>query len=283
VLPSALLAAAIRRVPRVVYAAEVYDPPEAGRLKQALGGALCRYSGRLADVVANSSRVASQFKRARNLVTVTPTAAASLAGGDRSVFRERPEVGGASPLIVSVGNLTIGRGQDVLVRALVPIRARLPEARYLIAGEPHPRAADRAYAESLRRLTDELGLSGAVIFAGFVEDVADLYAAADIVVNPARFPEPFGRVALEAFVAGRPFVGTRVGAIPDVVRDGVDGLLVEPDDPEALAAAIVRLAKDNDLRLGLVEQGRRRVAEAFDEERATSEFVRFVFAAAGRS
>ena len=125
-------------------------------------------------------------------------------------------------------------------------------------------------------LVEDLGLGSAVVFAGFVNKTADLYAAADVVVNPARFPEPFGRVALEALVAGRPFIGSRVGAIPDVIRDGVDGLLVEPGDPGELADAIIRLGQDGELRKRLVKQGQSHVRETFDETRATAAFADFV-------
>jgi glycosyltransferase involved in cell wall biosynthesis len=276
VLPFALLAARLARLPVVVYAAEVYDPPEAGRLKRMLGRALCRITGRSAAVVADSSRVASQFPYARRLTIITPSASDELARGDAKRFRGKRELAGADPLIVSAGNLTFGRGQDVLIHALALVRQKLPNARCVIAGAPHPRAQDRAFADSLPRLVEELGLDDAVVFAGFVEQVADLYAAADIVVNPARFPEPFGRVALEALVAGRPFIGSRVGAIPDVIRDGVDGLLVEPGDPDELAEAIIRLGQDDELRKKLVAQGQNHVKETFDETRATAAFAEFV-------
>lgn len=282
-LPSVLLAARLHRIPVIVYAAEVYDPPEAGRLKRRLGRCLCRYVGALASVVAASTRVASQFSHARSLTVITPTVSRDLAGGDPKQFRAQPALADAAPLIVSAGNLTFGRGQDVLIRALAVIRRTLPRARCVIAGEPHPRDGDRAYADSLRTLVEELELCDAVIFAGFVENIADLYAAADIVVNPARLPESFGRVVLEAFVAGRPVVASWVGAIPDIIRDGTDGLLVKPGDPDELAAAIVRIARDHGLRRDLVAQGRQRVEELSDEKRATSEFIEFVYSAAART
>jgi glycosyltransferase involved in cell wall biosynthesis len=275
-LPSALLAARLARLPVVVYAAEVYDPPEAGRAKRILGRALCRFTGRRAAVVANSSRVASQFPAARRLTIISPSTPEELADGDPKRFRAEPVLAAAEPLLVAVGNLTYGRGQDVLIRALALVRRTLPNARCAIAGEPHPRTRDRAFADSLRTLVEELKLGDAVVFAGFVDRTADLYAAADIVVNPARFPEPFGRVALEALVAGKPFIGSKVGAIPEVISDGVDGLLVEPGDPAQLADAIVRLWQDGELRKRLVAQGRSHVRERFDEARATAAFIDFV-------
>jgi glycosyltransferase involved in cell wall biosynthesis len=104
------------------------------------------------------------------------------------------------------------------------------------------------------------------VFAEPTDAMADLYAAADVVVNPARVSEAFGRVGAEALVAGRPVVASRVGAIPEVIRDGVDGLLVEPGDPGALTAAVTELMEDPARAAQLVESGRRRVLERFGYE-----------------
>ncbi|HMJ95165.1 MAG TPA: glycosyltransferase [Thermoleophilaceae bacterium] len=152
------------------------------------------------------------------------------------------------------------------------IRERLPDVQLLIVGDPHPRPVDLAFACELRALATALGVADAVVVAG--SDVighgpramADVYAAADLVVNPARFAEPFGRVAAEALVAGRPVVATAVGGIPEVIRDGVDGLLVSPDDPVALAAAVSRLLDAPQLCEKFVACGRERVLEKFGYE-----------------
>src|SRR5680860_120392 len=90
-----------------------------------------------------------------------------------------------------------GRGQDLLVRAMPAIRAERPGVRLVIAGGPFPRPQDRAYRQYLRGLIAQLKLQDEVLLAGHVDDVAGLYAAADVVVNPARFNEPFGRVPFE--------------------------------------------------------------------------------------
>jgi glycosyltransferase involved in cell wall biosynthesis len=136
----------------------------------------------------------------------------------------------------------------------------------LIVGAAHPRAADIAFARELRLLVDELGLAEAVVFADATDEIPDVYAAADIVVNPARFEEPFGRVAPEALMARKPVVASRVGAIPEVIRDGVDGLLVPRDDPAELAKAVLRLLDEPGLADELVANGRRQVLEKFGSE-----------------
>src|ERR1700710_1886089 len=99
-----------------------------------------------------------------------------------------------------------------------------------------------------------------------VAPIADLYAAVDIVVNPARFAEPFGRVAPEALVAGRPGVATTVGAGPWGVREGGDAVLVRPDDPGALASAVIDLAADPERARRLVATGGPRMLAEFGYE-----------------
>jgi glycosyltransferase involved in cell wall biosynthesis len=104
-----------------------------------------------------------------------------------------------------------------------------------------------------------------VVFAEPTDAMADVYAAADVVVNPARMEEAFGRVAPEALIAGRPVVATSVGAIPEVIRDGVDGLLVPRDDHEARAAAVRRHLDEPARASDLTASGRKAVLEKFGE------------------
>ncbi|HEX8066172.1 MAG TPA: glycosyltransferase family 4 protein [Thermoleophilaceae bacterium] len=269
-LPALAVAARLEGVPVVVYAAEIYDqgwkgsrlPPTAGRL-------LAELTARSADgIVCPSPAVAAQFPRRAGIPVAVahPPIDGSYAHGDRERGRERYGVRGADPCVAVVGALSRGRGQDVALRALRLVRRRLPAARLLLVGAPHPRPVDLEYAAELRALAGELGVADAVVFAGATASIPDVYASADLVVNPARVAESFGRVAAEALVASRPVVASRVGALEEVVRDGVDGVLVDPDDPEALAAAIVALWEDPGLRERLVTAGREAVAARFTVE-----------------
>ena len=108
-----------------------------------------------------------------------------------------------------------------------------------------------------------------------------MLAAADVVVNPRRSGEAFGRVACEALVAGRPVVAMREGAVPEVLRDGETALLVAPGDSAALAGAAVRLLDDPTSRERLVAEGRRDVLRRFAPERSLAEFSRVVEEVAG--
>ena len=278
VLPAALIAARLEGIPTVLYVGEIFSKGHVGGKLRALGGqAVARLSETLADrLVCCSQTVASQFDGTGKATTIYPGVSLAYAGGDGDGFRRRHGLEGARPLLAVVGNVCEARGQDTAVHALAALRGRLPHAHLVIAGAPHPRPVDRAFADGVRELVERLGLARHVTFAGFVERAADLYAAADVVINPARFNEPFGRVAVEALVAGRPVVAAAVGAVPEVLDDGRDALLVPRDDPEALAEAVVRVYEDGALAERLVARGRRRVLERFDEGRGVEAFTRVV-------
>jgi glycosyltransferase involved in cell wall biosynthesis len=267
VLPALLVAARMERIPAVVYAAELYRQEWKGAPMLRLWGALlARVTSWLADgIVCCSAHVAGQFgaRRGKPIAIAYPPIGCEYAGGDRDAARARYGLEAAHPCLVVAGNISRGRGQDVAVRALSRILRRLPGARLLILGAPHTRSADLAFADELRRLAAAIGVEDAVVFAEPTDAMADVYAAGDIVLNPARFEEPFGRVAAEALLAGRPPVASRVGAVPEVIRDGVDGLLVPPNDPYALADAVERLVEEPGLRERLTASGRRRVLDEF--------------------
>ncbi len=159
------------------------------------------------------------------------------------------------PAIAAAGLITPARGQDVLVEAVRRLPPSLGQVRLTIAGEPTAAAADRRFHRELVERIERYGLGARVALPGHVEDVDALYASASVVVNPARFEEPFGRIAFEAAAAGRPVISTDVGAVRELLEDGVNALLVPPEDPDALAAAIEAVLTDPELR-GAARRGR---------------------------
>ena len=283
-LPAVAIAARLERVPALVYAAEVLTGRTSGRSlpAAAAGRALLSANHRLATaVVACSEAVARQFPRGADVETVYPPIENSYSGGDRAAFRAEHGIGPDEPCVAVVGNITRGRGQDLAIRALPLIREAIPAARCAIVGSPFPRRQDLEFDDELRRLAVKAGVADAVVFTGFCDRIADAYAAADVVVNPARFPEPFGRAACEALVAGRPVVASRVGAIPEVLRDGATALVGPPEDPGALARNVVTLLADPDYAARIAAAGRRDVLERFAAARSGPAFRRAVERAAG--
>jgi glycosyltransferase involved in cell wall biosynthesis len=107
-----------------------------------------------------------------------------------------------------------------------------------------------------------LGLQDRFRFLGFRHDAPELLQAFDVVAAPSRV-EPFGLASLEAMAAGRPVVASRVGGIPEVVRDGLDGILVPLQDPQSLADGISALVDDPGRRAAMGDRGRRRAEEVF--------------------
>ena len=150
-----------------------------------------------------------------------------------------------APLLVVVGQITPWKGQDTAIRALREIRVRHGRARLWIVGEvkfasAFTRLDNPGYLAKLGRLVKELGLGGCVEFVGEREDVPEIMAHADAILVPS-VEEPFGRTVAEAMAVGAPVVATTVGGPPELIDDGVTGLLVAPGDPHAWSQAVLRV------------------------------------------
>jgi glycosyltransferase involved in cell wall biosynthesis len=156
-----------------------------------------------------------------------------------------------APVVGWIGRLEPVKGGDLFLQALREVRARHPQVRAIIVGEGSRR-------EALAALAKELRLSDAVTFTGYREDIPDLMHAFTVYALTSR-NEGLGRTILEAMACGVPVVATRVGGVPEVVEDGISGLLTSPDDTGALAAAMLDALVDPELRRRLSEGGLRRV------------------------
>lgn len=153
----------------------------------------------------------------------------------------------------SVGNLTQKKNQVLLIAALVLLRQHVPEARLVLVGGGPGEA-------ELRRKIVSNGLSGAVVLTGVRDDVPALLPAFDAFALSSRY-EGLPIALLEAMAAGVAPVVTAVGGIPEVITDGRHGLLVPPEDPTALAAALDVLASDPSLRARIADAARCRAAD----------------------
>jgi glycosyltransferase involved in cell wall biosynthesis len=180
-------------------------------------------------------------------------------GVDTARFAPWPEP--PAPVVVAVvGRMLRAKGIYEVVEAARDLKRRKAPVRILLAGEPDSHNPASIPAESLRRWHDE----GAIEWLGHVEDVAALWARAHVALLPSH-REGLPRALLEAAACGRPIVTTDVPGCRDVVADGVNGILVPPRSPEAIAAAIERLARDPALRARLGAAGRERVVAEFGD------------------
>lgn len=173
-------------------------------------------------------------------------------------------------VVLSVGRLVPYKGHDVLIRAFQGLRGEGLDLRLIIAGEGHW----RPYLESL---VSELGLEQHVSFLGHVPNGPRLwrvYRQAHIFVLPS-LSEALGLVIIEAMANGLPVVASAVGGIPDVVVNGVNGLLVRPGDADELSRAIKRLVEDNLLRDRIIRGGFE-TAKRYTAEKQTSVLIEYV-------
>jgi glycosyltransferase involved in cell wall biosynthesis len=158
----------------------------------------------------------------------------------RDAKRSELGVGPDTTVVITVANLRREKAYDVLLAAAAEIAVQRPDVVFLSAGQGPLRA-------ELERRSHDLGLEGRFRFLGYRDDVHDLVAAADIFCLASRH-EGLPVALMEAYALGLPVVATRVGGLPEVIEDGRSGLLVEPEDPGALARAIVALVEAGDRR-----------------------------------
>lgn len=155
------------------------------------------------------------------------------------------------------GRIAPEKGLDVLVEAFRRVELARPGATTLtVCG-----TGDSRTVMPIVRTTRAPELDGKVTWAGHVDDISAEIARADAGVVPSRAPEAFGLAALEFMAAGIPVIASEIGALPEVI--GPDGILVPPDNPAALADAMLRLIESPELCARLGEAGKRRAAENF--------------------
>ena len=158
-------------------------------------------------------------------------------------------------MIVSVGRLEPAKGYETLIRALPEIVRAVPSAQVIIGGQGFLK-------ERLLELAESTGLKDRVHFIGFRDEVRDILESGDIYVQ-SSLCDAFPYTLLEAIATGLPAITTSVGGMPEIVKTGENGIVVPRENPAALAAAVVNLANDDDMRVRFGQRGRTRVEKDF--------------------
>ncbi|MEV5575706.1 glycosyltransferase family 4 protein [Spirillospora sp. NPDC052269] len=240
-IPLWLVAARLARVPALCHVHEAEDGVP-GPVRTALAAPL-----RLArSVIVNSRASAAALGSAGGRAQIIYN---GVDGPSEPVAEPRAELSGTARIVL-VGRLSPRKGTDVAVRAVRLLHDRGVPVRLTLVGDVFP--GYEWFEEELRTLA---GGSPAIEFAGFRPSVWASFAEADVAIVPSRV-EPFGNVAVEAMLAGRPVVVSATQGLTEIVIDGETGVRVTPDDPEALADALTRLLDDWNSALTMAKRAR---------------------------
>jgi glycosyltransferase involved in cell wall biosynthesis len=189
------------------------------------------------------------------------TESLELTAAERTANRVAFDTPGDATVIVQASRMEAWKGHAVAIEALGRLRARTDWVWWVVGGAQRPREA--AYVDSLLASARRLGVADRVRLVGERHDVRRLLAAADVYCQANLAPEPFGIAYVEALAAGLPVVASRAGGASEIV-DISCGVLVPPDDVEALAAALQRLIADRAFRAQLAARAPERARQVSD-------------------
>ena len=181
-------------------------------------------------------------------------------------YRRQWQILQGRPVIGGIGRLAAGRvkGFDTLLAAVHLLKETLPEIQVLIVG-------DGPRMPFLEDVVRRLGIRDQVHFVGTAQDIRIALALMDLFIFTSRWPEAFGLTVVEAMAAGKMVIATQVGAVPEIIRHGLDGWIIPSDDPVVLAECVRRFLTDRKTVQEFGRQAQMRVAEAFSLDRMASE------------
>jgi glycosyltransferase involved in cell wall biosynthesis len=261
---AAWLAGAHKRLPFVI-SRRVGYPIGKSRLARA------RYEA-ASSIIANSNWVAAQAAASgapREKITVIYEGAETpslFTPQQRQLARARWKIPSDTPLLGCVGVLLPDKGQEWLIRALPETRREFPNAKLLLAGDGPSRP-------QLVQLARELGVTDSVIFAGFVTDIENVYAALDVFLLPSFF-EALNNSLLAAMAYEIPSISFNRGALGEIIEHGNSGLLAEAANTAALHSAIAKILRDPPAAKKMAEAARRRIIENFSANKMVEATLR---------
>ncbi len=219
----------------------------------------------LADANAVKQKLVTENKIASEKIAVVGSAVdlARFQTGDGAKFRREMNFAPDAPLIVNIGMIRSDKGQMRLVSAATTVLKQRPDARFIFVGKG---TRDGNREERMREMIAKTGFADKILMLGFRWDTPDILAAANMLAISSLGTEASPIVLREAFAAGVPVIATRIGDVPEIIRDGENGLLVEPNDRDALADAIMRFINEPKLAQTCAANARRYAQEHFGFE-----------------
>ncbi|KPK38333.1 MAG: hypothetical protein AMJ78_10175 [Omnitrophica WOR_2 bacterium SM23_29] len=190
---------------------------------------------------------------------------------DRFKYTEPDGSGKREFVIGMIGRISPIKGHAFFLRSVSRAIKVIPRLKVLIVGDAPPDKAK--YGQHLEDLVRRLGLTKYVEFLGRRNDIPEILSRMDLLVLATVTQEAFGRVIIEAFASGVPVLATSVGGVTEIIRDGENGLLVPPEDPQSMADGIVKILKDRRLSKKLAKQARRDAEEKFSLKKMTDDTI----------
>ncbi len=186
---------------------------------------------------------------------------------DGSVIRKEFNIDEDELVIGTIGRIDHGKGHEYLLESMRIILQKSKNVRFLIVGG----AFDNPSLEkSLYEMSVEKGVDKKTVFTGSRRDIPQLLASMDVVVLPSEI-DACSRVLFESMAMRKPLVAVNAGGTPEIVLDGITGLLVKPGDPPDMAKSIMKLLQDRPLSAQYGNAGRKRVEDMFTIEKNTNE------------
>ncbi len=179
--------------------------------------------------------------------------------GDISEEKEQLKIKPDDSIIGIVASLTPNKGHKYLFSAAARLLPLFPKTKLLIIGNGY-------FKEELQKEARKLGITPQVIFAGARRDIPEVLSMMDIFVLTSCEREGLGISVIEAMAAGKPVIANSIGGIPEVVKHGVNGILVPPKDPKALSEAIIALLKDKQMAKQMGKEGQNISKQRFSSE-----------------
>jgi alpha-maltose-1-phosphate synthase len=187
------------------------------------------------------------------------------------IFRDHPKLKGRKNVIFNPARMGLMKGCDITIEAFALVKKEIPDAFLLMSGSSNiidlglRQDKDILY---FRSLIKQLKIEDSVYINTFSIDkeMPDLYRFSDVIIYPSMFEEPFGLAMLEAMASAKPIIVTSVGGMPEIIHDDINGYVVPRRNHVLLAEKIIKLLKDDELRIKLGRTGRQQVEGLYTKE-----------------
>lgn len=229
-------------------------------------------------IITTSDAVKKQFPSGclDKVFTVYPgfnTGSYAIKDKDNDEIKKKYGIGVGLKVISLVGAISERKGQRETILAMSLVLKKNLNCVLIISGKCSE--SQKRYGETLSSIIQQHGLQKAVIFTGFKEDISEIYTMTDILIVPSE-TEPFGRVVVEAMLFGLPVIANKVGGIPEIIKNGINGVLINSRQPQDIADAIIGLLGSPDNVRDYAREGKRLAEERFGMDKMIAGIERVI-------